>query len=160
MGKKKTFKTKTLVTRIDLVKIELVKEIKMVIDTVSDMLTRIRNANMVKHQIVQIPNTRMSLAISKILKEEGFIKNYENYEENARKYILISLKYMGKARKPVIVKIERISKPGLRVYSGSQQLPKVLDNLGIAIISTSQGVMTNLKAKELGIGGEILCYIW
>ena len=132
----------------------------MVTDTISDMLTRIRNANMVKHQIVQIPATTMSLAIAKILKEEGFIEDFENYEENKLKYLLLSLKYTGKSRKPVICKIKRISKPGLRVYSNSKELPKVLDNLGIAIISTSKGVMTNLNAKKLGIGGEILCYIW
>jgi len=132
----------------------------MVTDTISDMLTRIRNANMVKHQIVQIPETKMSLAIAEILREEGFIEDFESYEENTRNYLLLSLKYMGKSRKPVICKIERVSKPGLRVYAGSKKLPKILDNLGIAIISTSKGVMTNLKAKELGIGGEILCYIW
>ena len=132
----------------------------MVNDTISDMLTRIRNANMVKHQIVQIPATNMSLAIAKILKEEGFIENFESYEENNKKYLLVSLKYIGKSRNPVICKIERVSKPGLRVYSSSKKLPKVLDNLGIAIISTSKGIMTNIKAKELGIGGEVLCYIW
>jgi len=132
----------------------------VVTDTISDMLTRIRNANMVKHQIVQIPSTKMSVAIAEILKEEGFIEDFENYLEDERKYLLISLKYLGKSRKSVISKMERISKPGLRVYSNSKQLPKVLDNLGIAIISTSKGVMTNLKAKELGIGGEVLCYIW
>ena len=132
----------------------------MVTDTISDMLTRIRNANMVKHQIVQIPSTKMSVAIAEILKEEGFIEDFENYIEDERNYLLISLKYIGKSRQSVISKIERISKPGLRVYSSSKKLPKVLDNLGIAIISTSKGVMTNLKAQELGIGGEILCYIW
>ena len=132
----------------------------MVTDTISDMLTRIRNANMVKHQIVQIPETKMSLAIAKILCEEGFIEDFENYQENSRKYLLLSLKYTGKSRKPVICKIERVSKPGLRVYAGSKKLPRILDNLGIAILSTSKGVMTNLKAKELGIGGEVLCYIW
>ena len=132
----------------------------MVNDTISDMLTRIRNANLVRHQIVQIPSTKMSLAITEILKEEGFIKNFENYYENDKKYLLISLKYLGKNRKPVICKIERVSKPGLRIYSSSKKLPKVLDDLGIAIISTSQGVMTNIRAKELGIGGEVLCYIW
>jgi small subunit ribosomal protein S8 len=132
----------------------------VVTDTISDILTRIRNANMVKHQIVQIPSTKMSLAITEILKQEGFIEDFESYEENGKKYLLISLKYVGKSRKPVICKIERISKPGLRVYANSKKLPKVLDDLGIAIISTSKGVMTNLKAKELGIGGEILCYIW
>ena len=132
----------------------------MVTDTISDMLTRIRNANMVKHQIVQISATKMSLAITQILKEEGFIDDFESYTEKGKKYLLISLKYVGKSRKPVICKIERVSKPGLRVYSNSKTLPKVLDDLGIAIISTSKGVMTNLQAKELGIGGEVLCYIW
>lgn len=132
----------------------------MVNDTISDMLTRIRNANMVKHQIVQILSTKMSLAIAQILKEEGFIEDFESYTENNKKYLLISLKYIGKSRQSVISKIERVSKPGLRVYTNSKQLPRVLNDLGIAIISTSKGVMTNLKAKELGIGGEVLCYIW
>jgi len=132
----------------------------VVTDTISDMLTRIRNATMVKHQIVQIPATKMSLAIASILKEEGFIEDFESYTENQFKYLLISLKYIGKSRQPVICKIKRVSKPGLRVYSNSKELPRVLDNLGIAIISTSNGVMTNLKAKELGVGGEVLCYIW
>ena len=132
----------------------------MVTDTISDMLTRIRNANMVKHQIVQIPVTKMSLAITSILKEEGYIEEFEQYEEDKNKFLLIFLKYKGKSRKPVIQTIQRISKPGLRVYRGTKELPRVLGDLGIAIISTSKGVMTNLKAKELGIGGEILCYIW
>ena len=132
----------------------------MVTDTISDMLTRIRNANMVKHQIVQVPNTKMSTAIAEILKEEGFIENFEIYSENLHSQLLISLKYKGKLREPVICKIERISKPGLRVYVNSKELPKVLGDLGIAIMSTPKGVMTNFKAKELGIGGEVLCYIW
>jgi|TARA_B100001142_G_C14342465_1_gene658521 small subunit ribosomal protein S8 len=132
----------------------------VVTDTISDMLTRIRNANIVKHQIVQIPATKMSKAIATILKEEGFIEDFEIYTENSYEFLLISLKYKGQSREPVICKIERVSKPGLRVYANAKKLPKVLDNLGIAIISTSKGVMTNLKAKELGIGGEVLCYIW
>jgi small subunit ribosomal protein S8 len=132
----------------------------VVTDTISDMLTRIRNAHMVKHQIVQIPSTKISLAIAEILKEEGYIEDFESYIEDNKKYLLISLKYIGKSRKPVISKIERMSKPGLRVYSSSKELPRILENLGIAIISTSKGVMTNLKAKELGIGGEVLFYIW
>jgi len=132
----------------------------VITDTISDMLTRIRNATMVKHQIVQIPATKMALAIASILKEEGFIEDFESYTENNFKYLLISLKYIGKSRQSVICKIKRVSKPGLRVYSNSKELPRVLDNLGIAIISTSKGVMTNLKAKELGIGGEVLCYLW
>jgi len=132
----------------------------VVTDTISDMLTRIRNANMVKHQIVQIPSTKMSKSIAGILKEEGFIENFELYTEKSFDYILISLKYKGNQREPVISTIQRISKPGSRVYANSKTLPKVLNNLGIAIISTSKGVMTNFKAKELGIGGEVLCYIW
>ena len=124
------------------------------------MLTRIRNANIIKHQIVQIPATKMSKAIAIILKDEGFIENFEIYRENNFPYLLISLKYKGKLRQPVICKIKRISKPGLRVYVNSQQSPKILDDLGIAILSTSKGVMTNLKARKLGIGGEVLCYIW
>jgi small subunit ribosomal protein S8 len=102
----------------------------------------------------------MSIAIAKILKEEGFIEDFESYNENNKEYLLISLKYIGKSRQSVISTIKRVSKPGLRVYKNSKQLPRILDNLGIAIISTSKGVMTNLKAKELGIGGEVLCYIW
>jgi small subunit ribosomal protein S8 len=132
----------------------------VVTDTIADMLTRIRNAHMVKHQIVQLPSTKMSLAIAKILKEEGYIEDFENYLENNKKYLLISLKYIGQLRKPVISKIKRVSKPGLRIYSNSKELPRVLENLGIAIISTSKGVMTNINAKKLGIGGEVLFYIW
>jgi len=132
----------------------------VVTDTISDMLTRIRNANMVKHQIVQVPSTKMSNAIATILKEEGFIENFEAYTEGVQLNLLISLKYKGKLREPVICKLERISKPGLRVYSNSKELPKVLGDLGISIMSTSKGVMTNFKAKELGVGGEVLCYIW
>ena len=132
----------------------------MVTDTISDMLTRIRNANMVKHQIVQIPVTKMSVSITTILKEEGFLEDFERYQEGKWEYLLLSLKYTGKSRNSVINEIKRISKPGLRVYKNSKELPIVLDDLGIAIMSTSRGVMTNVKAKELGIGGEVLCYIW
>lgn len=158
MGSQETFKTETLVTRIN--KTIFDKEKIVVTDTISDMLTRIRNATMVKHQIVQIPVTKMSVAIANILKEEGFIVDFEDYQEDNKKFLLLFLKYSGKSRKSVINKIKRVSKPGLRVYANSKELPKVLDNLGIAIMSTSNGVMTNLKAKELGIGGEVLCYIW
>lgn len=132
----------------------------MVNDTISDMLTRIRNANMVKHQIVEIPFTKISLGISLILKEEGFIEDFDIYFEKSRKNLLLLLKYKGKSREPVITAIQRVSRPGLRVYKNAKKLPKVLANLGIAIVSTPQGLMTNLKAKKLGIGGEILCYIW
>jgi small subunit ribosomal protein S8 len=129
-------------------------------DTVSDMLTRIRNANMVKHQIVEIPFTKISLAIGLILKEEGFIEDFNIYPEKSHKNLLVLLKYKGKSREPVITTIQRVSRPGLRVYKNAKKLPRVLGNLGIAIVSTPQGLMTNLKAKKLGIGGEILCYIW
>jgi small subunit ribosomal protein S8 len=129
-------------------------------DTISDMLTRVRNANMVKHQIVEIPFTKMSNNLAIILKEEGFIEDFEIYEENSRKFILISMKYKGTERLPVISKIKRVSKPGLRIYSNKNSLPNILGNLGVAIISTSQGLMTNIKARKLGIGGEVLCYIW
>ena len=132
----------------------------MVTDTVSDMLTRIRNATMVKHRIVQILHTKISFAIAKILEEEGYVESFEIYGDNKIKYLLLSLKYTGKEQESVICKIKRISRPGLRVYANSKNLPNVLDNLGIAILSTSKGVMTNLKAKKLGIGGEVLCYIW
>ena len=131
----------------------------MVNDTISDMLTRIRNANMVKHQIVQIPATKISLAITTILKEEGYIDDFESYNENNREYLLLSLKYIGKSRNPVICKIQRISKPGLRVYSNAKQLPKILDNLGIAIISTSKGLLSDRKARDLGVGGEVIGYV-
>ena len=132
----------------------------MVTDTISDMLTRIRNATLVKHQIVQIPTTKMALAITLILKNEGFIKDFKEFTEGSFNYILIFLKYKGEKSQPVINKIMRICRSGSRVYADSKNLPRVLGDLGIAIISTSKGVMTNLKARELGIGGEVLCYIW
>ena len=112
----------------------------MVTDTISDMLTRIRNATLVKHQIVQIPKTKMVLAITLILKNEGFIKDFKEYTEGSFNYLLIFLKYKGKRRQPVISKIKRISTSGSRVYANSKNLPKVLGDLGIAIISTSKGV--------------------
>lgn len=132
----------------------------MIRDAISDMLTRIRNANMVRHQIVQIPNTKMTFAIAIILKEEGYILDFEEFEENNQKFLLLCLKYQGQRRQPIITSIKRISKPGLRIYVSNKNLPKVLGNLGIAILSTSKGVMTNHRAKTLGIGGEVICYIW
>lgn len=132
----------------------------MIRDAISDMLTRIRNANMVRHQIVQIPQTKMTQAIAEILKEEGYISEFEQFEENNEKFLLLCLKYQGQKREPIITSIKRISKPGLRIYVSSKNLPKVLGNLGIAILSTSKGVITNHKAKSLGIGGEVICYIW
>jgi small subunit ribosomal protein S8 len=124
------------------------------------MLTRIRNANMVRHQIVQIPNTKMTIAIAHILKEEGYISTFEEFEENNQKFLLLCLKYQGQTRQPIITSIKRISKPGLRIYVSNKNLPNVLGNLGVAILSTSKGVMTNHRARTLGIGGEVICYIW
>lgn len=132
----------------------------MVTDNIADMLTRIRNANMLKHEIVEVPKTKMSKAIAEILKKEGYIQNFETYTENLNQYLLLSLKYYGQSREPVITKLERVSKPGLRVYTNSKTIPVVLGGLGISIISTSKGVMTGKNAMDLGIGGEILCYIW
>jgi small subunit ribosomal protein S8 len=129
-------------------------------DAISDMLTRIRNANMVRHQIVQIPKTNMTLPIAYILKEEGYISDFEEFEESNQKFLLLCLKYQGQKRQPIITSIKRISKPGLRIYVSKKNLPNVLGNLGVAILSTSNGVMTNHKARTLGIGGEVICYIW
>lgn len=132
----------------------------MVNDTIADVLTRIRNANLAKHQIVQVPVTKMTQSVSKVLREEGFISNYEQVGEGYNSHILISLKYRGKKRQPVITALQRISKPGLRVYSNHSNLPRVLGGLGVAIISTSRGVMTDRRARHHGLGGEVLCYVW
>lgn len=132
----------------------------MVNDTISDMLTRIRNANNAKHHLVQIPSTKTTRNITEILKEEGFIEDFECLKDEIQDSILISLKYSGKERKPIITKLERVSKPGLRTYTKSKNMPSVLGNLGIAILSTSQGLMTNINAKALNIGGEVLCKIY
>nr|ARO91145.1 30S ribosomal protein S8 [Flintiella sanguinaria] len=129
-------------------------------DTIADMLTRIRNANIARHQIVQIPVTKMTLNIAKIFKEEGFINNYELIDEGLKSLLLISLKYKGKKRQPIITALKRISKPGLRVYANHKEIPRVLGGLGVAIISTSQGLMTDRKARHNGLGGEVICYIW
>nr|YP_010903721.1 ribosomal protein S8 [Hypnea wynnei]WCH56573.1 ribosomal protein S8 [Hypnea wynnei] len=132
----------------------------MVNDTIADMLTRIRNANLSRHQIVQVPATKMTRSITKVLQEEGFIYEFEEIGENLRHYLLISLKYKGKRKEPVITALKRISKPGLRVYANHKELPKVLGGIGVAIISTSKGIMTDKKARNNGLGGEVLCYIW
>ena len=132
----------------------------MVTDTISDMFTRIRNASLISQHMVQIPKTKITSEIARILKEEGFIRDLETFNDNDRDFLLLLLKYKGKDRKPVISCLKRISKPGLRIYSNSKRLPNVLGNLGIAIISTSRGLMTNIDARKQGIGGEILGYIW
>jgi small subunit ribosomal protein S8 len=129
-------------------------------DTIADMLTRVRNANLARHQIVQVPATKMTKNIAAVLYEEGLIQNVEEIGENLAQQLLISLKYKGKTRQPVITALKRISKPGLRIYANRKELPRVLGGLGIAVISTSQGVMTDTKARSQGLGGEVLCYIW
>lgn len=129
-------------------------------DTISDMLTRIRNACLVRHSIVDIPHTRMNKNIAKVLKEEGFIQEWEETGDGVKKKISLSLKYKGKNRQPIIKTIRRISKPGLRVYSNRKELPRVLGGIGIAIVSTSRGIMSDREARRLGVGGEILCYVW
>lgn len=133
----------------------------MVTDTISDMLTRIRNANLVKHQIVQVPSTKVTLAVAKVLKDEGFISDFDQFQEpNEFPYLILSLKYKGRKRQSVITNLKRISRPGLRIYAGYQNLPNVFTNTGIAIISTSKGIMTERQAKSLRVGGEVLCYVW
>lgn len=132
----------------------------MIRDAISDMLTRIRNANMVRHQIVEIPKTKMTHTLALILKEEGYIYTFEEFKEGQQKFLLLGLKYQGPKKQPIITSLKRISKPGLRIYVSSKNLPTILGNLGIAILSTSKGVMTNQRAKTLGLGGEVICYIW
>jgi small subunit ribosomal protein S8 len=124
------------------------------------MLTRIRNANLAKHQIVQIPSTKITRNIAQVLFAEGLIDSFEELKNGLQSSLLLSLKYSGKERKPSIVKIQRISKPGLRVYSGTKKMPRILGGFGTAIVSTSRGLMTDQQARESGVGGELLCYIW
>lgn len=128
-------------------------------DPIADMLTRIRNANSVHHDKVEIPSSKMKVAIAEILKTEGFIKDFEVIADNKQGVIKVSLKY-GANKEKVISGIKRISKPGLRVYSQKDQLPRVLGGLGIALISTSQGLMTDKSARKAGLGGEVLAYVW
>ena len=128
-------------------------------DPVADMLTRIRNANSAKHDTVDVPASNLKKDIAKILLDEGYIKSYTVEEDGKQGMIHITLKYLGNKEK-VISGLRRVSKPGLRVYAGAQDLPKVLRGLGIAIVSTSKGVMTDTKARELHVGGEVLAFVW
>ncbi|WP_026508429.1 30S ribosomal protein S8 [Butyrivibrio sp. MC2013] len=129
-------------------------------DPIADMLTRIRNANTAKHDTVDVPSSKMKLAIANILLEEGYIKKLDVVENNGFKNLHITLKYGADRNDKVITGIKRISKPGLRVYAGKEELPRVLGGLGIAIISTNQGVVTDKKARELQVGGEVLAFVW
>ena len=131
----------------------------MVTDPIADMLTRIRNANAMRYVEVEVPSSKLKLEIAKILKEEGFIKDYKIKKNNVQDIIVLNLKY-GENKERVITCLKRISKPGLRVYAKANEVPTVLNGLGIAIISTSKGIMTDKKARELSLGGEVLAYIW
>ena len=129
-------------------------------DPIADMLTRIRNANTAKHDTVDVPASKMKLAIAQILLDEGFIKKFEVIENGNFKTIHITLKYGVDKNDKIITGIKRISKPGLRVYANKEELPRVLGGLGIAIISTNKGIVTDKKARELQVGGEVLAYVW
>lgn len=128
-------------------------------DPIADMLTRIRNANSAKHDTVDIPASNMKKAIAEILLEEGYVKNYQIIDDGTQGIIRVALKYNA-GKEKVIQGLRRVSKPGLRVYAGADELPKVLKGLGVAIISTSKGVMTDKKAREAHIGGEVLAFVW
>ena len=129
-------------------------------DPIADMLTRIRNANIAKHDTVDVPASKMKLAIANILVDEGYIAKYDLVEDGAFKTIHITLKYGADKNEKVISGLKRISKPGLRVYANTEDIPKVLGGLGTAIISTNKGVVTDKEARKLGVGGEVLCFVW
>ena len=129
-------------------------------DPIADMLTRIRNANLAKHDTVDVPSSKMKLAIAQILLEEGYIKKFDMIQDGQFQTIHITLKYGADKNERIISGIKRISKPGLRVYAGKEELPRVLGGLGIAIISTNQGVVTDKKARELQVGGAVLAFVW
>ena len=129
-------------------------------DPIADMLTRIRNANTAKHDTVDVPSSKMKLAIADILLKEGYIRKYDLIDEGSYKTIRITLKYGADKNEKIISGIKRISKPGLRVYAGREDLPKVLGGLGIAIISTNKGVLTDKEARAQGVGGEVLAFVW
>jgi len=132
----------------------------MIIDTIADMLTRIRNAHRAKQKIVQVSSTKVTRNIAKVLLTEGLIDSFEELKQGLNSSLLLSLKYVGKKRMPRILKIQRISKPGLRVYSNAKKLPRILGGFGTTIVSTSLGLMTEQQARQANIGGELLCYIW
>lgn len=129
-------------------------------DTIADMLTRIRNSCLARHQTTQIPSTKMTRSIAQVLKNEGFIAEVEESGEGIHRALVLSLKYKGKNRRPIITALKRVSKPGLRVYKNRKELPIVLGGIGIAIISTSRGIMTDREARRQGLGGEVLAFVW
>lgn len=128
-------------------------------DTIADILTRIRNANSAKHATVDVPSSNMKKAVTQILVDEGYVKGYQVIEDGKQGIIRITLKY-GENKSQVITGLRRVSKPGLRIYSSCEDMPKVMKGLGIAVVSTSKGIMTDKKARELNVGGEVLAFIW
>jgi len=131
----------------------------MMTDPIADMLTRIRNGLQARHQSVEMPTSKMKVAIAEVLKDEGYIKGYSVSGEGPAKTLKVELRYVGK-NEPVVSGIKRISKPGLRVYAGSDEIPRVFGGLGVSIMSTSRGVMSGSQARKLRVGGEVLCHVW
>jgi len=129
-------------------------------DTIADMLTRIRNANLARHTTTRVLSTKMTRSIAQVLQDEGFIAEFAETGEGINRMLEISLKYKGRNQQPIIHSLKRVSKPGLRVYSNKKELPRVLGGIGIAIISTSKGIMTDREARRQGVGGEVLCYVY
>ena len=129
-------------------------------DTIADMLTRIRNANSAKHDSVDIPASNMKKAIAQILVDEGYVKSFQVIEDGKQGIIRVVLKYQGPSKSPVLLGLRRVSKPGLRIYSSSEDMPKVLKGIGTAIVSTSKGVMTDKRARKEHVGGEVLACVW
>ena len=129
-------------------------------DTIADMLTRIRNANSAKHDSVDIPASNMKKAIAQILVDEGYVKDYKVIEDGKQGIIRIALKYQGASRTPVLQGLRRVSKPGLRIYTSCEDMPRVMKGIGTAIVSTSKGVMTDKAARKLNVGGEVLAFVW
>lgn len=128
-------------------------------DPIADLLTRVRNANSARHEVVEVPSSKVKKAVANILLEEGYVKGIEEYSDGVVPMMRIALKY-GSSKERVITGIKRISKPGLRVYCRAEEVPKVLNGLGVAVISTSQGVLADREARKLGLGGEVICYVW
>jgi small subunit ribosomal protein S8 len=131
----------------------------MMTDPIADMLTRIRNGLQARHATVEMPASKIKTAIAEVLKDEGYIKGYSNVGEGPTRALKVELRYVGK-NEPVLSGIKRISKPGLRVYSGADEIPRVFGGLGVAIVSTSRGVMSGAQARKQGIGGEVICHVW
>ncbi|MCL4267555.1 MAG: 30S ribosomal protein S8 [Anaerolineae bacterium] len=131
-------------------------------DPIADMLTRMRNAMMRQHQTVSVPHSKVKEAMAQVLKEEGYIEDFQVLPEKPQAIILVKLKYVGgrRERRPVITGLERVSRPGRRLYVGKKEIPWVLSGMGIAVMTTSQGIMTGQKARQLGLGGEVLCKVW